>query len=690
MSPLKSSPILILLILVVFGFSSCSSNHFNPRAADDFTKLERSGELRILLWAEPNAQNSTDPLWRERQKARDLALYLGLKPVFIHGNNYQDMLKKLGRGQVDLVAGRDLSGQKNKAYKSVPYLMLDEVLVVKKARRNRPYKSLKSFGNRVLCYRANSPQAQLASRLQLKWPKLKTKKILHSYSTNQILKEVELGSCGGALVDSLFWRKQKKSHRKLFSPYRAAKNQPLAFALRPNSKILHLQVNNFLFSQALARRGKRHSKVDLAGIKRQKNLRMITRNNNMTFFIHRGGQLGFEYELIQRFAKSQGLKLEVVNPSYHSDLIPWLKEGKGDLIAAAMTITPKRAKEVRFTRPYLKVQQWIIAKKTKGQKTGIEALTGATISIRKSSAFLAPLKKLQGKVKGLKIEFLPEDMETEDILEKVEAQEIAFAVADSNLAKAQIRMGRKLTKAYSLGSSELAWAVRKNNPQLLKALNRFIAKESRSGYFKILREKYFYNRKVLAKSEDAFRSDLFGQISPYDAQVKQFADPYNLDWRLIVSQMYQESRFDPKKRSSAGAQGLMQVMPRTAKEMGLKKGQSLHQPEAGLRVGVKYMARLFRHFDDVEQLRDRIYFTLASYNAGQGHVKDARILARKLGYSGEIWFGQVEKSIRLLAQPKYYKKARYGYCRGAEPANYVTDIQSRYSVYVEHIPSIHF
>jgi len=147
-----------------------------------------------------------------------------------------------------------------------------------------------------------------------------------------------------------------------------------------------------------------------------------------------------------------------------------------------------------------------------------------------------------------------------------------------------------------------------------------------------------------------------------------------------VAQMYQESRFNPDARSWAGAVGLMQVLPRTAKSIGF---HDVRTPDDGIHAGVKYLDWVRDRFDPELPVEDRMWFTLAAYNAGHGHVRDARRLARKLGLNPNRWFGNVEKAILLLSKRKYARQARHGYCRGAEPVKYVHEIKRRYEAYLQ-------
>ena len=174
------------------------------------------------------------------------------------------------------------------------------------------------------------------------------------------------------------------------------------------------------------------------------------------------------------------------------------------------------------------------------------------------------------------------------------------------------------------------------------------------------------------------RSARTGALSPYDNLFRSYAERYRFDWRLIAAQSYQESRFDPTVVSFAGAVGLMQVMPRTGAEMGFS---ALREPEVGVHAGVLYLRRVHDWLDDVPSQDDRLWFALAAYNAGLGHVNDARRLTAELGGDPNVWFGGVADVMPLLRKREYYSRARHGYCRCLEPVRYVESIRDRQRAY---------
>jgi len=308
----------------------------------------------------------------------------------------------------------------------------------------------------------------------------------------------------------------------------------------------------------------------------------------------------------------------------------------------------------------------------------LKDLAGRTIVVRQSSAYWHTLEDLKRQGIALKIEAAPEDMETEELIAKVAEGTYDLTVADSHILDIELTWREDIRAAFPLGNpQQLGWAVRAANPQLLQAMNHYIKKEYRGLFYNITLKKYFKNSHTIRKHAE-FRTTHAGELSPYDTLVQRYAKQYGFDWRLIVSQMYQESRFNPQARSWAGAVGLMQVLPRTARSIGF---QDVTPPEQGIHAGVKYLDWVRERFDPELPVQVRTWFALAAYNAGHGHVRDARRLARKLGLNPDRWFGHVEKAILLLAKRKYARQARYGYCRGSEPMKYVREIKRRYQAY---------
>jgi membrane-bound lytic murein transglycosylase F len=310
---------------------------------------------------------------------------------------------------------------------------------------------------------------------------------------------------------------------------------------------------------------------------------------------------------------------------------------------------------------------------------GLADLAGKRISVRKSSSYYETLAALQGTM-GFEIVPLPEDLETEEILGQVGSGKIPATLADSNIVSIELTYNDDIRSVGPVGDlREIGWVMRRDQPQLKEAVDAFMRKLYKGVFYNMTVAKYFKDAKKMRIAAGGMRADSQGRLSPYDDLVRKHAHAHDLDWRLVTSQMYQESRFDPDAKSWVGAKGLMQVMPRTAREL---KVANVVDPDQGIQAGVMLLTRYAQRFAsrDVQE-KDRIRFALASYNCGPGHVQDARELAKDMGLDPNRWFKHVEKAMLLLSKPAIAKKARYGFCRCEEPVKYVSQIQTRYDAY---------
>ncbi len=647
-------------------------------------EIKARGEIRVIVRPEPLPflPRSAYSVSIDRTISEGLSNELGLELVPVVAEDYSQMVGKLLNGEGDVIAaGVTLTkSRRSKVAFSTPYLYVDELLVVRTG-EDMP-EAEEDLAGKMVCAGGSSSYMETLVELKQRVPSVEIQEMSGILDTEEVVAGIARGDCFATVVDSSYWEAISGSYENLSAPFAVSIARPIALAVRPESKLLLQKINEFLVSRALAGRRQERYVDDLDGLKKQKVIRMITRNNSMTYFIYRGAQLGFEYEFMKRFAEQNGMRLEIVVPPSHEDLIPWLNGGRGDVIAAAMTVTPHRKRYVAFTSPYNYVEEVVVVGGDNEDIKGPQDLAGRTVHVRKSSSFYRTLLDLKKSVRDLTIVTVPEDMETEELLAGVEAGKWEVTVSDSNLLDVERSYGRNLRAAFTLRETGIGWAVRKDNTRLLNALNEYIEKEYRGLFYNTIKERYFKEVKVITRSREEFRYDISGRISPYDDLVKKYTNLYGLDWRLITAQMYHESRFKPDRVSWAGAIGLMQLMPKTAEELGVRDPR---RPQESIKGGVRYMRSLLQRFDGDISLKDRIHFALAAYNVGYGHVADARMLASRMGWSPDEWFGNVEMAMALLEKPRYYKGARYGYCRGSEVVRYVRQIQDRYEAYVKHV-----
>jgi membrane-bound lytic murein transglycosylase F len=222
-----------------------------------------------------------------------------------------------------------------------------------------------------------------------------------------------------------------------------------------------------------------------------------------------------------------------------------------------------------------------------------------------------------------------------------------------------------------------AWQVRRSEPELLAAVDQYFAGIYRGTFYNLTTRKYFGNPRS-ARAYATRRAARAGAISPYDETIKRYAARFDFDWLTLASQMYQESRFDPNVVSFAGAVGLMQLMPQTARGFGF---DSLHVPEINIHAGSRYLRHVYGLLDDVPDSAERLWFALASYNAGYGHIQDARRIAEQQGKDPNVWFGNVAEVAPLLMRRAVHRQTKYGYCRCNEPVDYVRKVRDRERAY---------
>lgn len=439
---------------------------------------------------------------------------------------------------------------------------------------------------------------------------------------------------------------------------------------------------------------------DLEEIKEDGVLKAIVVYSGTSYFLYRGQPMGYEYELLKRLADYLDLELEVVIAHDMNEIITMLNEGEGDLIAHGLTITQERKEAIDFTDYVYLTHQVLVQKKPENwrqmkrheiQRELVSSpiqLIGDTVSVRVNSSYYHRLQNLEEEIGGnIHVDTISGTVPTVKIIQQVVNDEIEYTIADNNIAEINKSYYPSLDVDTKMSFSQrVAWGVRSNSPEFKEALNEWIGKMRKTVDYYVIYNKYFKNRRSFrARAESEFYSKNTGKISEYDELVQEYASEIGWDWRFVSSIIYQESQFKPKRRSWAGAQGLMQLMPPTAKELGVK---DVTDPKDNIRGGTKYLKQMWNRWEEIPDSAQRMKFTLASYNCGYAHVKDAQRLAEKHGHKTRKWDGNVEKFVLKLSYPEYYNDevVKYGYVRGTEPVKYVKHIISRYKHYKELIP----
>ncbi len=425
--------------------------------------------------------------------------------------------------------------------------------------------------------------------------------------------------------------------------------------------------------------------VGLAAIKARGALRLLTRNNGTSYFVHHGEPLGFDYELAAGIAEQLGVRLEVVVPKNWGDLIPQLLAGAGDLVAASMFITPEREQQVRFTTPYALGHMRVVWRKGRAPIDGPEALSGKTVHVRRNSGYFARLEELNRLFaatgeKLIDVVIEGESLETEQIIEEVVAGRIPYTLCDYHIClenKAylpELVIGPRVSEPLPL-----ALAVHPEAEDLAVAVDRHLARIKASGELAALTKRYYETpRTARGAASDKPAGKRRGQLSAHDAWFKAAQRQLGIDWRLLAAIAYQESRFDAKAGSWNRGKGLFAMQPAKARELGF--ATDLSDPNAATAAAATYLVRLQSQFAGVMNEEARLRLTLAAFNCGAGHVSDARLLAAQRQLDPDRW-ESVAEGLRLLSRAEHAATAAHGYVRGSEVVGWVNEVWDRFRAY---------
>ena len=428
---------------------------------------------------------------------------------------------------------------------------------------------------------------------------------------------------------------------------------------------------------------------DLPQMKDSGVLVALTLNSSISYFDYRGEPMGFQYELAKQFAESLGLKLEIRTARNTRELVKLLNQREGDFIAYPLPVTKEFKDSVLFCGEDIITHQVLVQRngnKKEKALTNVTELIGKDV-YAKPGKYLDRLTNLNKELGGgINIHAVTNDsITTEDLIMQVSNGTIDYAIADNDLARLNKTYYSNLNISLAVSFDQRAsWAVRKTSPLLSEAANQWHKENETSPAYKASTKKYFETSKRLPHGPILSLKD--GKISHFDHLFKKYASEIGWDWRVIASLAYTESNFDSTAVSWVGARGLMQLMPSTARAMGVPEGKD-SDPEESVKAASKYLSLLSRSFSKVTDPNERIKFILGAYNAGLGHIFDAMALAEKYGKNKYVWNDNVDIYILLKSNEEYFNDpvCKNGYFRGRETYNFVKDILGRAEMYKQKI-----
>ena len=394
---------------------------------------------------------------------------------------------------------------------------------------------------------------------------------------------------------------------------------------------------------------------------------------NTSYYLDAEGPAGFEYELAQKYAQFLGVELKMM-PSYNlNELFQQLDNGSVDILASGLAVTQARLEKYHFSPSYDNVSQKLVFKQGNLRPRKLADLTG-TLEVLEQSSHVESLAQLKISNPEL-IWSTTSELDSEELLLRVLSDEIDYTIADSNTLAISRRYYPEISIGFTILKEEsLAWMINKHNDDsIFASLIEFFGQVHHNGVLLALNDKHYGHIEEFNYVDTRmFIKAIEEKLPKYQPLFEKYGQ--DVDWRLLAAISYQESHWDPHARSYTGVRGMMMLTLPTAKQMGIK---SRLDAEQSIRGGAKYFKQMIARMPARVPFPDRLWFALASYNIGLGHLNDARNITKQQGGDPDRWV-EVKERLPLLKQKKYYKKTRYGYARGDEPVNYVENIRRYY------------
>ena len=647
-----------------------------PRHTGDVDSIREAGELRVAV--RPGFFDSSDSVIGELDETgllTQLASRLGVRLRWVECFRHDQVLEKLQAGAADIGVSRfspaSLLGRDLRPTTAVYWV--EDVLV---CARDSTFNGIESVrGSVVHMHRSDIDDV---SRSFLIKQGLRVEEVPEEVPIEEILRRVRLGRYSLTVVDTGILHGARNSGR-LRILARISERRGLVWAVRKRNPELALAIDHFLFAErVLARTSKRSACRDLREIRQAGVLRLVTRNSATTCTVELGGLQGFEYDLALEFARALGVRLELSIPPPGVDPMDWLELGHGDLAALHQPVVPWGLGSFLVTAPYRKVDLVSVVSVRANPPASVEDLAGVRVA---ASYPVAELCRLLPLLAPMRASAPVTGADGFNAMLEVARGTVPVAVVDEDAAKLEIANRSDLmVGVVVIPDAELVWIVNSSSPRLFHSADRYLRVARRSGLVQQLVHNEFGSWKRPRRRSLLPIPD--GALSPYDELLQWAGRQYDIDWRLLASLMYEESRFDPDAVGPGGSAGLFQFMPFTWRDLGV---EDPHDPVEAAEAAGRYLRRLMDGFGDLE-LPDRVAMGLAAYNVGPRHVFDARRLAKEMGLDPKQWLGSVETAMLLMEDPEVARRFPAGVCRCRRAVGYTRRILRRYAAYTEQFP----
>lgn len=422
---------------------------------------------------------------------------------------------------------------------------------------------------------------------------------------------------------------------------------------------------------------------DFAEMKTLRLVRALLPHSRTLFYSERGAQRGigadavreFEQWLNRKYRRELGARHISVAliPTPREALLQRLVEGRGDLAVGNLTITPLREQLVEFSVPDLKnVAEIVVTGPASPPLAALEDLAGQAVHVRLASSYYESLTALSARFvrerrKPIRLRIVPDALEDEDLMEMLDAGLLSVIVVDDWKAALWAKILPSIVPRPALAlrtGADIGWAFRKDSAGLAREVNAFLSSREHGG--KLTEWQLLETRRRIQRIENSTRTPEWRKFEATLELFRKYGARYGIDPVMLAAQGYRESRLDQRARSSAGAVGIMQVLPSTGRAMGVG---DVRRVEPNIHAGAKYLRSLMdRHFDEPGiDAQNRTLFAMAAYNAGPTRISLLRRAAARQGLDQAVWFNNVEVTV--------------GRAVGSEPVRYVRDIYKYYAAY---------
>lgn len=635
----------------------------------DFEALRERGQLRVAQLREATTDRA---LARTAETQRTLlasaARELGLSLAWLPVDDARALRQALLAGQADVaLSATPLSADAVVGLATTLAVAATRYVVLSRAETpglDRP----QALDGRRVGVLASTP-AWLREQLSAGGVQVKVEEFPPDTRREALVAELAAGRLDALAVSSTLFDPQCGACKAVRVAFELTEAQPLGFWVRETNPGLRAALDEALERLSTAAQDQPLYRDDLPGLERRGVLRVATVLDGTGFGLKGGRPTGMEAELLERFAREHGLRLEYLLGDTPEQMVKWLKEGRVDLIASRIAQgSVDGGAGIVLSATYAHDTPVVIARPA-AAPTRVEELEGRRVALRRDSAHWTTLQSLRSGGLKVLLEEVPPGTGDDELVRGVAEGRHDLAVVSGEALPALQARQLDVRAALSLfDERRFRWSVHGDNRQLLSAVNGFFAREYRSGELQSLASRFL---STAGQQPERIGTN---QISPFDDLARRHAERYGLDWRLVVAVMAEESGFDPKARSKAGARGLMQLMPATARALGFS---NLGDPDQDVQAGVAYLDELRDGFDRNVPLAERTWFALAAYHLGPARVERARRVAAEQGLDPNRWSDNVERAMLEVAA-----KSRNGkvYRR---TVTYVDSIRNRYVTYVQ-------